>query len=527
MTSFAENRILEPLDPVPEDVNDWPDFSLRDVKIFYQGKGRYADLLEACDSVPLCVLGELLPLEDEQQDLALVDKPDYVRIKIDNVTNYSFGQDDTGKPVIWAAGKAGWYEITPSDRYLIHYNDTIEAIDLFYSMVDQHHKLPRKRQRKGFMIDPFLTAYQKHTDYRIEDDDEAMETIHKHHKFILRQMIEEREGIDWSQTHLWEHLTEVYSDELKSIRASSMVLNPKIHQSDDNTSAGETGSENSTVERDDVDGSADSAAQSVQDDEEEEDEEENEPGPEQEEEEDEEQEEHDNSRDWTQAIWNLLNILRKTASFDMRQCGIDQLAFEVQKLPDFPQHSHKKAFTAIERSAEPLLRLMNEAKLRKKFNWSTRRIYNDLEATLADDIADQIMKTPAQKPNKKHRQKSVLRPSGASKTRKRIRTVDDSEGDSGMDPPTALVSATAPSARRKLTQRDRREVTVETAASLEDDSPSRQLNGHTNHDFEGLPELPPGPETKEMLDLVAKEAKMVGRAHQTSHLEAFLGQWVV
>ena len=69
MTTFSEDRVLQPLDPVPDDVNDWPDFSLREVKIFYQGKGRYADLLEASDATPVCVLGELVPLEDEQQHL--------------------------------------------------------------------------------------------------------------------------------------------------------------------------------------------------------------------------------------------------------------------------------------------------------------------------------------------------------------------------------------------------------------------------------------------------------------------------
>lgn len=69
MTTHAEERVLKPLEPVPEDVNEWPDFALREVKIFYQGKGRYADLLEASPEVPLCVLGELMPLDDEQEHL--------------------------------------------------------------------------------------------------------------------------------------------------------------------------------------------------------------------------------------------------------------------------------------------------------------------------------------------------------------------------------------------------------------------------------------------------------------------------
>jgi len=69
MSTLAEERVLKPLDPVPEDVNDWPDFSLRDVKVFYQGKGRYASLLESSEDTPLCIVGILTPVDEEQQDL--------------------------------------------------------------------------------------------------------------------------------------------------------------------------------------------------------------------------------------------------------------------------------------------------------------------------------------------------------------------------------------------------------------------------------------------------------------------------
>jgi hypothetical protein len=425
----------------------------------------------------------------------LIEEADNARIRIDNVTNYSFGQDDNGKPVVWAAGKAGWYEITPSDRYMTHYNDTIEAIDLFYFMVDQHQNLPPKRQRLGFMIDPFLTEYQKHTDYRIDDDDEAMETIHKHHKFLLKQMIEERESIDWSQTHLWKHLAEVYSDEVETLRANNLGVESNV----------EAPGEDEQV----VDDASEGASESSQDEDEAEDEEaESEP--------ESEEAGEEEITDWTHAIWTLLNILRKSANFSMRHCGIDQLATEFQKHPDFTGN-HDSAVVAIERSAEPLLRLMNEAKLRKKFNWSTRTIYGELEATLTNEIADQIAKTLVKKSDKRHRQKSVLRPSGAGKARKRARLVEDSEEEQVGEPPTS----SSPVARR-LPQRNKRETTVETYASLED-SPSRQLNGH----IDSLPELPPAPEAQEMLELVAREAKAVGRQNQTSHLEAFLGQWVM
>ena len=71
MSTLPEERVLKSLDPVPEDSNVWPDFQLREVKVFYQGKGRYADLLEASEENPLCVVGELMPLDDEQEQLGV------------------------------------------------------------------------------------------------------------------------------------------------------------------------------------------------------------------------------------------------------------------------------------------------------------------------------------------------------------------------------------------------------------------------------------------------------------------------
>lgn len=71
MTFWPEERVLKPLDPVPEDVNEWPDLALREVKIFPQGKARYADLLDASEETPLCVLGELMPLDDELEHLGM------------------------------------------------------------------------------------------------------------------------------------------------------------------------------------------------------------------------------------------------------------------------------------------------------------------------------------------------------------------------------------------------------------------------------------------------------------------------
>jgi len=393
----------------------------------------------------------------------------------------------------------------------------VEAIDLFYFAVDQHQKLPRKRQQYGFMIDPFLTQYQKHTGYRIDDDDEAMETIHKHHRFLLKQMIEEREGIDWSQTHLWKHLAETYADEVEALKRSltppAPVEEPQTSESgtDSESSDSESADEGSTLEQQQEDSemsaeldvtsqTASEEASSSSD----------------------ESELQPEPIDWTKPIWDMLNVLRKSSNFNMRHCGVDEAATELEKLAAF-NGTHEEAVAAFERSAEALLRLMNEAKLRKKFNWSTRRIYDELEATLADEVAGEIMKTPGKLGKQKHRMKSVLRPSGAHKAHKRARgaldSFDDDEDMSDAPISSPVAKRHGPPLPSRL-----REVDTDSVGSRED-SPGRQLNGHLGAD--ALPDLPPGPEAQEMLDLVSQEAKRVGRQHQTSHLQAFLGQWVV
>jgi hypothetical protein len=369
----------------------------------------------------------------------------------------------------------------------------IEAIDLFYFICDQHQKLPLRRQKRGFQIDPFLTEYQRHTDYRIDDNDEAMEALHKHHKFLLKQMYEEREGIDWSETHLWKHLAPTYPEEVEMLTNSKITeaeLPEEEPQRDEESSdqeeeEDEEEEEEEVEEKDGASSSGDDEAVS----------EEEPSSPEQ------------AGKDWTQTIWEILTRLRISGNISLRHCNIDKLAEQLQEHPEFPG-DHEAAMTSIEKSAEPLLALMNQAKLKKKFNWTTRPIYAELEAILADEVAE--IKTPAQNPDKRHRQKSVLRPSGhGSKANKRAREVEDSDDD------VEEVPISSPGARTPIHRRAR-------APSVSDDddaTPSRQLNG----DIDALPILPPPPETQEMLDLVKQEAKAVGRQKQVSHLEAFLG----
>lgn len=64
-----EELVLAHRDPTIEDENDWEEFILKDVKIYYQGKSRLASLLAATEEAPVCVTGVLQRLDEDQEHL--------------------------------------------------------------------------------------------------------------------------------------------------------------------------------------------------------------------------------------------------------------------------------------------------------------------------------------------------------------------------------------------------------------------------------------------------------------------------
>lgn len=55
-----------------------------------------------------------------------------------NVDRFSYGRFDDGEAAVWAAGKAGWFEIQPSREYKSVYRDMVESIDVYYFVVDKY-----------------------------------------------------------------------------------------------------------------------------------------------------------------------------------------------------------------------------------------------------------------------------------------------------------------------------------------------------------------------------------------------------
>lgn len=67
-----------------------------------------------------------------------------IEVEIRNVTRYSYGEMTDGAFVIWAQGKAGWFEIRPAASYKSIHEDMLQAVELLYFVTDIYSE-SRKR----------------------------------------------------------------------------------------------------------------------------------------------------------------------------------------------------------------------------------------------------------------------------------------------------------------------------------------------------------------------------------------------
>ncbi|EEH40432.2 hypothetical protein PAAG_02487 [Paracoccidioides lutzii Pb01] len=211
MTTRIEN-VLAARDSSLKDENDWEEFALTDVKVLVPGKARYANVLTASPENPVRVTGQLEIVEEEQEDLVLDDNYRNKRVLIDNVTHYAYGQHDDGEIGLWVAGSAGWFSIAPARGFKPMFNQMVEAIDLLYFLADKHQNNKRRGKKWNPKIDYLFDEYTKHTNGACEDAEDSAEVFYKHHEFLINQMVQGKENVDWASTPICAHLRELYPD---------------------------------------------------------------------------------------------------------------------------------------------------------------------------------------------------------------------------------------------------------------------------------------------------------------------------
>jgi len=500
---LPEERILQSQDPIPDDLNDWPDFTLTDVKVRIAGSSTYASLLEANAEFPLSVTGRLSRLDNSRAKLGTlyqtirgsavadyllitVKYPKYaqIQLKIENCTQYAFGQDPSGKSVIWAAGKAGWFEIIPSTRYAPVYEEIVKAIDLIYFLSDAHQLFARRRPIRGAKIEELLVLYQQHTDYRVDDNAEAEAVFEKHHSFLIRQMLDGWEGINWARTHLWSYFSRLYPDEV----AHDSETESEEEEEEEEEGGRDQNDDQSTSE-DDVTKS-DCASNN----------------------------DRDHEKTWADAIFEEIMSLKAAGHMCKRYCSIDGIAKVL--VNDYNVASKDEASGIIKAAAESLLlRLSADPDQGRNRSWNRKGLYKQLqrllytEQELQEDDATNDIVTPNKAPSNRRHQKSILRPStGASKGKKRMSKAqsppeEDIEEEGDYEETTiSLLGAGTPTKKRRLDSNS--------VKCLE----PKMTNGST------MPTILDGSTSDlqlEQLDLIRKESLANGRLH-VNYLEALV-----
>ncbi len=158
------------LKPIPESLltnqDAWPTYQLEEVTIRATGTDELQSLLAANAVVSLVVSGYLAEVEEDFQDQrecledlylgiwltpSVVD-PDLIRsigtfIEIQAVHFYSYGVYPNGQISVWAAGRAGWYEIRPASEYESIFNHMIKSVELLHFLQDVYEQ-PKKVRGK-------------------------------------------------------------------------------------------------------------------------------------------------------------------------------------------------------------------------------------------------------------------------------------------------------------------------------------------------------------------------------------------
>ncbi|KAH6655280.1 hypothetical protein BKA67DRAFT_560151 [Truncatella angustata] len=139
---------------------DWPCFLL-DEAVVYDKHGQMANLLQVDLQGPFMIRG-LLVVEPDQRSCLIrgYQRTQHMWIEISRTYTYSIGlKEESGTPVIWAAGEAAHFELIPAQRYartasimfqgiVMHYN----VLDVYEAELDALKELeqakPREKRRK-------------------------------------------------------------------------------------------------------------------------------------------------------------------------------------------------------------------------------------------------------------------------------------------------------------------------------------------------------------------------------------------
>ncbi|KAL9123356.1 MAG: hypothetical protein Q9187_000083 [Circinaria calcarea] len=222
---LQEGLVLEPLErSICDDSTQWPEFSLKNVRVLSEATGGFVSLLAAHQAFSVRVEGILEEIDPAY--LALVKNSSYrsTPIILENVVTYSFSQFEDGTFGFWAAGKAGWFELRdPNKAYLKSYEEMKEATGMFYYLADKYRNIRKKYRNASAKISEELVKFLFH-DYLISVDcqrasiDDVCEGFGQHREFLIRSMLEGQEDLDWEASPILQYFKWRFPDDCIAIK---------------------------------------------------------------------------------------------------------------------------------------------------------------------------------------------------------------------------------------------------------------------------------------------------------------------
>ncbi|OQO14823.1 hypothetical protein B0A48_00205 [Cryoendolithus antarcticus] len=227
MTSkpLPESSILRPRPESLENSDEWPEFELKDVRVYYASDpSTPANLLEASVHNPLSLTGYLEPIAKNQTKLLLKSTAKRApMIEIAEVRMYAYGQAEEGRILFWAAGKAGWFTLSPLRAYKAMWEEISEAVTLFYWIADAYRARRPASGRKNAANLPDYTAEELFEAYsegmKGVGEKKARESMYRHKEFLFASMIAGKEGINWKRNPLYMHLKGLFPEVHEVVKA--------------------------------------------------------------------------------------------------------------------------------------------------------------------------------------------------------------------------------------------------------------------------------------------------------------------
>ncbi|EMC98270.1 hypothetical protein BAUCODRAFT_146825 [Baudoinia panamericana UAMH 10762] len=247
---FLETNILVSLDPTNLDTDEWPELKLQNARVCEpDDRTAPVNLLLATEHHPLTVIGDIQPstLPDTVLQHGVTSR--VVPVEITGVKFFAYGQLDNGTIVLWAAGRAGWYAISPSRAYKETYDRMLEAVRMLYFVADAYREEKRiGKGRSASVLQPYNAQelFEKYAEEVLRVPQGAAEAARKayeHVDFLFTSMLTGKEGIDWPKNPLYQHLKRKFPAEhatvehrLRGPSKREELGQPSKHQSVDNRS---------------------------------------------------------------------------------------------------------------------------------------------------------------------------------------------------------------------------------------------------------------------------------------------------